>query len=108
MGTVNIEWINANRGSNVSLKGPQFSLDVLPIDFTDTSFQSMTTTNSSADSDAAPTGTTHALLTSVSDSHYARKTTAPATGTGGICIMGGASRLIPIEAGVVFKIVTTA
>ncbi|MEE8207628.1 MAG: hypothetical protein V3T88_01530 [Nitrosomonadaceae bacterium] len=108
MGIVNIEWINANRGANVSLKGPQFSLDVLPISFADTAFQSMTTTSSADDSDAAPTGTTHALLTSVSGSHYARKTTDPATGTGGMAIMSGSSRLIPIEAGIVFKIVTTA
>ena len=109
MGTVNIEWINSNDAEpNVGLTSPLFYIDVSPLSFLNSSFQRMGTTATSDDSDAAPAGTTHALITSVSGSHYIRKSTAPATTTGGICAMAGASRMINISEGQVIKIVTTS
>lgn len=107
-GIVNIEWIDNTKGAVVSLKGSPFFVDVLPKSFADEAFQKMATTTTSADSDAAPTGTTHALISGQSGNHYIRKGVTPLVTTGGMYLAAGASRLIPIEAGAVFKIVSTA
>ena len=109
MGTVNVEWVNWNdTASNVITNRDATPLDVRPIDYADGSFDILTTTTSSQDTANAPTGTTHAVVTSVSGSHYVRVGTAPATSTGGVCIMGGASRILQISAGTPLKVVLTS
>jgi hypothetical protein len=110
MGTVNIEWVNLNdKNSTVGTNKDDTPVDLKPISYADGSFQRLTgTTTSSTDSDNAPADTTHALVTSVEGSHYVRIGTAPASTTGGVCVMSGGSRLLSISPGNPLKVVLTA
>ncbi len=109
VGTVNIEWVNATQqNARVLSQDDDNPTDLKPGSYADTSFEVISTTATSTDSSTPPANTTHAVVTSVSGSHYVRKLTDPATGTGGVTVMSGANRVIDVSDGSPLKVVLTA
>lgn len=111
MGKINIEYVNAAAlNHNVSISNSDgFTVDATPIDFADTSFHYDATTSTTPENDTAPTGTTHAVVTSVSGVHLVRVgATNPTTTTGGVAVASGGTRVLQIGAGEVLRYVATA
>lgn len=97
MGKINIEWVRMTQpGAHVVPLDHHNTLDIMPPDFTDASFEVITTSTTVAVSGAAPAESTHVMATSVSGVHYARVNATPATGTGGVCITDGATRVFDV------------
>lgn len=112
MGTVNITWLKNQPNTGVAVGNKQNAVGVEPIDFTDASFDVVTSTSStSKNSSAAPADTVLAMVHSVSGAHYVRNnkdSATPTTTTGGIPVLSGGVAFIPIAAGQTFSICTTS
>lgn len=109
MGTVNITWLSNQPNTGVAVGNKQNAVGVFPIDYTDSSFDVVTSTSAtSKDSGAAPTGATRAMVHSVSGAHYVRNGGTPTTSTGGIPVLSGGVAFIPVTAGDTLSICTTS
>lgn len=96
-GLLAIEFFDIRNGGNISLAIGNDSVDSLPITYTNSSFQAMVTSTTSADSSAPPATATHARVSSMTNGHYIRFTNAPTTGSGGIAVPEGTHRYILLQ-----------